>query len=63
VVVATPPYVSPRHQVQQQSLAERLAREVGDQGRFRYVNLGQLSAPRLQAAELATAIHGLLMPR
>jgi hypothetical protein len=63
VVVATPPYASPRHEAQQQSLADRLTREFGEQPRFGYVNLGQLSAPRTQAVELAAAIRGLLTHR
>lgn len=41
VVVATPPYVSARHQAQQRSLAEALAREFGRDARFRYVDLGR----------------------
>jgi hypothetical protein len=41
VVVATPPFVSGRHEVQQRSLAEALEREFGREPRFRYVNLGR----------------------
>ena len=63
VVVATPPYATPRHEVQQQSLAERLAREFGDQPRFRYVNLGRILEPVSQAAQLAGGIRAVLAPR
>jgi hypothetical protein len=41
VVVATPPYLSVRHERQQQSLAETLARAFGHDARFRYVDLGR----------------------
>jgi hypothetical protein len=41
VVVATPPYLSARHEEQQQSLAEALAREFGSERRFQYVDLGR----------------------
>jgi hypothetical protein len=60
VVVATLPYATPRHEVQQQSLAERLAREFGDQQRFRYVNLGRIPEPVSQAAQLAGGIRAVL---
>ena len=40
VVVATPPYLSPRHQDQQRSLAARLALEFARESRFHYVDLG-----------------------
>ena len=41
VVVATPPYVSARHEEQQRSLAEVLAREFGRERRVQYVDLGR----------------------
>ena len=37
VVVATPPYLSRRHRLQQESLAAALAREFGSNPRFQYV--------------------------
>jgi hypothetical protein len=63
VVVATPPYATPRHEAQQQSLAERLTREFGDQPRFRYVNLGRIPEPTSQAAQLAGDIRAVLARR
>ena len=44
-------------------LAERLAREFGDQPRFRYVNLGRIPEPVSQAAQLAGGIRAVLAPR
>jgi hypothetical protein len=41
VVVATPPYVSPRHEQQQRSLAKILAQQFGADRRFLYVDLGK----------------------
>ena len=60
VIVATPPYVSPRHQAQQQSLAERFTREFGDEPRFRYVSLEGSPDPASQAVRLAGDIRGVL---
>jgi hypothetical protein len=41
VVVATPPYISSAHEVQQRSLGETLLREFKYESRFRYVDLGR----------------------
>lgn len=41
VVVATPPYVSVRHEAQRRALAAMLAQRFGSDARFRYVNLGR----------------------
>jgi hypothetical protein len=41
VVVATPPYVSARHEAQQRALAEVLMKEFGGEPRFQYVDLGR----------------------
>jgi hypothetical protein len=41
VVVATPPYLSARHDAQQRSLGEALAREFGRERRFQQVDLGR----------------------
>jgi hypothetical protein len=41
VLVATPLYLSDRHEAQQRSLAERLTHEFGRDARFRYVDLGR----------------------
>lgn len=41
VVVATPPYISSRHEIQQRSLATALTAQFGRDSRFRYVNLGR----------------------
>jgi hypothetical protein len=39
-VLATPPFASARHELQQRSLAARLAHEFAGEPRFRYVDLG-----------------------
>jgi len=41
VIVVTPPYVTARHRLQQESLAAELARLFGSVTRFAYVNLGR----------------------
>jgi hypothetical protein len=41
VVVATPPFISARHEAQQRSLGDTLARAFGANARFTYVSLGR----------------------
>jgi hypothetical protein len=41
VIVATPPYVTDRHRMQQVSLASELARLFNGEARFRYIDLGR----------------------
>jgi len=56
IVVATPPYVSARHEAQQRSLAEYLDRQFGHEPRFRYVNLGSIIDLR-DRAQSADGLH------
>jgi hypothetical protein len=63
VLVATPPYVSPRHEIQQQSLAEHLARQFGNEPRFKYVNLGRTADRPALVSQLAGEILAILSKR
>lgn len=63
VVVATPPYVSVRHEAQQKSLASELSRVFDRVPRFKYVNLGRVTGNRALAARLASELSGLVPAR